>query len=84
MADSHNVEYEMPRYRVERRAGDTSGCNHCGHDQQWTIVEGHGDDAIEDGTSWGGPEGKELAEEICERMNDAFEAGRQVGMEAAR
>jgi hypothetical protein len=61
-------------YRVERRTGDNSGCAHCGHDLQWTVVSGQGDDAIEIGTSWGD---KELADDVCELMNMAFAAGQE-------
>jgi len=60
-------------YRVELAAGH-EGCQHCGHDQYWTVVSGHGDDAVEIGTSWGD---KELAEDVCDLMNMAFSAGQE-------
>lgn len=61
-------------YRVELSAGD-EGCAHCGQGQQWTVVSGQGEEAIEIGTSWGD---KEHAEDICDLMNMAYDAGKEA------
>lgn len=58
-------------YRVEK---ENEGCKHCGHGDYWTIVSGTGDDEIGIGTSWGD---RELADDICDLMNDAFAAGQE-------
>jgi hypothetical protein len=57
-------------YRV---AGDGGGCEHCEAGKLWTVV--HLDPDGEEcgiGTSW---MDKELAEDICDLMNMAYEAG---------
>lgn len=50
------------------------GCAHCGHGKHWTIVSGEGDAEIGIGTAWGD---QELAQDICELMNMAFDAGEE-------
>lgn len=60
-------------YRVvEDTPGE--GCAHCGHGKHWTIVSGEGDAEIGIGTAWGD---QELAQDICELMNMAFDAGQE-------
>lgn len=72
-------------YRVEKSANHES-CG-CGHDTQWTIVysvlEGEAPETIEIGTSWQGNPGKEAAQDICDLMNMAYEAGAEHGYDEA-
>jgi hypothetical protein len=56
-------------YHVE--AERDRACVACGAGTLWTIV---GPDDIAESTSW---EDKELADDICEAMNDAYEKGVQ-------
>lgn len=58
-------------YRVEVE-DENAGCKHCGHGKFWVIMEGQGDDAAGQGTSYGD---KETADDICDLMNMAFDAG---------
>jgi hypothetical protein len=64
---------ERKQFRVERWSGEKA-CEHCGHGATWTIVFGEGDGLTEIGQAW---EDFELVEDICDLMNDAFEAGRE-------
>lgn len=57
-----------PFYRVERSA-DVSGLT-----DYYTVVFGHGEDATEIGSAW---KDHELCSDICDLMNDAFEAGQE-------
>lgn len=59
-------------YRVEEE--NENGCDKCGHGCYWTIVSGEGDSEIGIGTSWGD---KELADDVCDLMNQAYESGRE-------
>lgn len=61
-------------YRVVECELSEGGCAHCGHGAMWTLESGHGGNEIRIGTSWGD---KELAEDICDLMNDAYESGRE-------
>jgi hypothetical protein len=66
-------------YRVKEADMDVHrGCSHCGAGWYWTVVyndtDGH---EVEIGTSWQGDEGKQLAEDVCDLMNMAFDAGRE-------
>lgn len=61
-------------YRLVEDDLGTDGCKHCGHGFMWTLESGHGGNEIRIGTSWGD---KELAQDICELMNDAYESGRE-------
>jgi hypothetical protein len=54
-------------YRVEAEEG--KGCTTCGAGCLWTIV---GPDEVAESTSWGD---RDMAELICEAMNDAYEQG---------
>ena len=65
---------DLSFYRVVSEPGETCPC---GHGTQWTIVHLEGDDEVGISTSWQGPEGKELAEDICDLMNMAYEAGQE-------
>lgn len=63
-------------YRVEQDdLGGESPCKHCGHGQFWTIVSGTGETEVGVGTSWGD---QSLAVDICDLMNDAYDAGREA------
>src|SRR5882762_2406462 len=70
-------------YRVEPSANQTGVCP-CGHDTQWTITwqESWQKERTEASQSWGGLAGKELAEDICELMNVAFEHSAEVEHDA--
>lgn len=48
---------------------DTPGCGHCGANSFWRIVNS---DDCATSTSYGD---KELAEDICDLMNDAYKRG---------
>lgn len=69
-------------YRVveDVSLGNDEGCKHCGHGTYWTVVSGTGDDEVGIGTSWGY---KELADDVCDLMNDAFIAGQERRTEPA-
>lgn len=65
-------------YRVEPEPIGAGECG-CANCQQWTVVydaPGGGPTAI--GTSWQGDAGKETAEDVCDLMNMAFDAGRET------
>lgn len=51
---------------------DDKGCTKCGHGLFYTIVSGTVEDEMGVGTSWGD---KEAAEDICDLMNMAYDAG---------
>jgi hypothetical protein len=65
-------------YRIVEDDGlsDERGfCAHCGHGKMWTIESGFLGEEIAIGTSWGD---QELAQDVCELMNDAYDAGREA------
>lgn len=64
---------EEPRHYRVVEDDFSDGCKHCGHGKHWTISSGEGEDEIATGTSWGD---RSLADDICDLMNDAYEAGR--------
>lgn len=66
-------------YRVEECIRSAADCQ-CDACKQWTIVYDDGE-PTEIGTSWQGSEGKELAEDICELMNMAFDRGAESTLE---
>lgn len=63
-------------YQVKMAAGE-DGCSHCGAGKLWAIVYvEHGQtEETEVGQSFGD---KELADDICELMNMAYEAGMEA------
>lgn len=62
-------------YRVEEQIRSESECK-CPGCVLWTIVFDD-PEPTEIGTAWQGDEGKEVAEDICDLMNMAFDAGRE-------
>jgi hypothetical protein len=64
-------------YNVEMAAGE-DGCAHCGAGKMWAIVYvEHGQtEKTEIGQTFGD---RELADDICDLMNMAYEAGLEVG-----
>jgi hypothetical protein len=60
-------------YRVEEVIRPAGNCE-CPACVLWTIVYDDGE-PTEIGTQWQGEDGKELAEDICELMNMAFDRG---------
>jgi hypothetical protein len=68
---STNPTTTEPFYRVEVDSS-MKGCEQCNHGTYWTIVydEDSCDDAVAIGTSWAD---RELAEDICDLMNMAYE-----------
>lgn len=61
-------------YRVVQ--DDYCVCSTCQQDApNWTIVSGTGDDECGIGQSWGH---KETADDICDLMNMAYDAGKEV------
>jgi hypothetical protein len=66
-------------YRVEQDPGAIP-CE-CGRNVLWTVVYVPEDVAIS--TSWEGPEGREMAEDIRDLMNTAHDRARALAIEAA-
>lgn len=65
-------------YRVEAEPLSIDDCE-CPRCQQWTVVyDSPRDGPTAIGTSWQGDEGKEAAEDVCDLMNMAFDAGRET------
>lgn len=67
-------------YRVKMATGiDVEGCAHCGAGKQWSIVyvEHGATEETEIGQSFGD---RELADDICDLMNMAYEAGLELTM----
>lgn len=60
-------------YRVDLDDGE-KGCSACGHGQYWTVVHGAEGDECQIGTSYAD---RETAEDVCDLMNMAYEAGRE-------
>jgi len=58
-------------YRVQLSANHAA-CTQCGHGSYYTIVYKDNGEEIEIGTAWGD---EELAEDICDLMNMAYDAG---------
>lgn len=72
MATDSLPDEERGFYRVEK-TDDPGECLNCKqHCAMWTIVFNDGDDPTEIGQSWGD---REMADDICDLMNMAFEAG---------
>lgn len=65
-------------YRVEKQFPSASAgeCN-CANCTLWTVVYGPTGDETEIGQAWQGDEGKEAAEDVCDLMNMAFDAGQE-------
>lgn len=61
-------------YRVVE--GDARPCAHCTQGMLWRIVSGEGEGEIAIGSSWGD---EDFAHDICDLMNMAYDAGREVG-----
>ena len=61
-------------YRVEKSGNGNGGCQ-CERCEMWTVVFNDGE-LTEIGTSWQGVEGREAADDVCDLMNMAFDAGR--------
>ena len=62
-------------YRVEEQARDPQQCS-CGYCVMWTIVYEENGEPVEIGTAWQGHEGQEAADDVCDLMNMAYDAGR--------
>jgi len=60
-----------PYFRVD--ADGKPECEHCSHGQLWTVIFGPTGAETQIGQSWGD---RELVEDICDLMNDAFAHGR--------
>jgi len=58
-------------YRVALSANDDA-CTQCGHGAYYTIVYKDGDEDVEIGSAWADAD---LAENICELMNMAYDCG---------
>ena len=67
-------------YRVEQQLRPEAGCK-CDQCAVWTIVFDD-PDPTEIGTAWQGDDGKEAAEDICDLMNMAYDAGCETKSEA--
>lgn len=66
---------ETSHYRVEV---DKQGCEACGDGTFYDIVSGYDDEAVGSSQHFSD---RELAEWICEQMNNAYLAGRAAGIE---
>lgn len=64
-------------YRVEEQARPPDECKYS-NCVLWTVVWGEGNDAVEIGTAYQGEAGKEAAEDICDLMNMAYDAGKEA------
>jgi hypothetical protein len=64
-------------YRVEPSDTGGSACEHCGRGGYWTIIYGPDGDETEIGTAW---EDRGLADDICDLMNMAFDAGMETAL----
>lgn len=64
-------------YRVEEVIRSKAECE-CPACVLWTVVYDSDGQPTEIGTSWQGDDGKEAAEDVCDLMNMAFAAGREV------
>jgi hypothetical protein len=62
-------------YRVELSATGQPTCQ-CDNCQLWTIAY-EDSEPTEIGTSWQGADGKEVAQDICDLMNMAYDRGRE-------
>ncbi len=62
-----------PFYRVEVQGRPPDECK-CANCVLWTVVYDDGE-PVEIGQAWQGDLGKESAEDICDLMNMAYEAG---------
>lgn len=61
-------------YRVDVAVGK-EGCLYCGHDAYYTITYEDEGERVEIGTSWSD---QECAQDICDLMNMAYDAGREA------
>jgi hypothetical protein len=61
-------------YRVEEQARSKTDCN-CPNCVMWTIVWDEPGEPVEIGTAWQGEDGKFSAEDVCDLMNMAYDAG---------
>ena len=69
-------------YRVEEEVRSDADCG-CPQCVMWTIVyEDKEGEIVEIGQSWQGPLGKEAADDICDLMNMAYDAGCEANPEA--
>jgi hypothetical protein len=64
-------------YRVEEEVRSPADCA-CPQCVLWTIVYDEAGEPVEIGRSWQGPLGKEAADDICDLMNMAYDAGREA------
>jgi len=62
-------------YRVEEQLRSEAECK-CPNCVMWTVLYDDGE-PIDIGTAWQGDDGKEAADDICDLMNMAFDAGRE-------
>lgn len=67
---SKRIDPNASRYQVEVDGG---GCPYCGHGKTWTVVDTWEDSQISESS-----EDEESMQATCDRMNTAFEAGRQA------
>lgn len=63
-------------YRVEEQGRPPDECQ-CANCKLWTVVFDDGE-PTEIGTAYHGDHGKEAAEDLCDLMNMAFDAGREL------
>lgn len=64
-------------YKVEEQARDPRECT-CGNCVMWTVTYQENGESIEIGTAWQGAEGQEAADDVCDLMNMAYDAGTEA------
>lgn len=69
-------------YRVEEQGRPPDECQ-CANCKLWTVVFDDGE-PTEIGTAYQGDAGKEAAEDVCDLMNMAYDAGREKGFNEGR
>lgn len=81
MNGEHTKPVELPSedqqfYRVEEQGRPPDECQ-CVNCKLWTVVYDDGE-PTEIGTAYQGDAGKEAAEDVCDLMNMAFDAGKEA------
>ena len=69
---------ELADYYCVKQSANHAYCCDCGAGMHWTVVYKDSDgEEVEIGTAWEGDAGREMADDICDLMNMAFETGRE-------
>lgn len=71
---TEQTKEDVTFYRVEEQGRPPDECQ-CANCKLWTVT--YDDGLTEIGTAYQGDLGKEAAEDVCDLMNMAFDAGRE-------